>query len=93
MQSALLSTNNQILISDDKQADCVWTADGPDIIRWLHQTAELDDDWKVRYDLTCYDISVWLWARAMDGLPPWLRKGTMMPPATKITNPPYVSLR
>eukprot|EP00959_Pyramimonas_sp_CCMP1952_P337169 7060718-Pyramimonas_sp.AAC.1 len=44
-QTSVTQADGKIIIADDKQGDKAWMADGPDVVRWLHQTAELDAEW------------------------------------------------
>ncbi|CAK0817200.1 unnamed protein product, partial [Prorocentrum cordatum] len=63
MQKSVEMAGGKIIIADDKLPDKTWVADGPDVIRWLHQTAALDGDWALRLDLTRQDAATWLWTR------------------------------
>ena len=38
----------------------------------------LDQAWARRDDLVPRDVSVWLWARGIRGLPAWLRLGRLV---------------
>eukprot|EP00959_Pyramimonas_sp_CCMP1952_P440928 9231204-Pyramimonas_sp.AAC.1 len=88
VQKSVEMAGGKIIIADGKLPDKTWVADGPDVIRWLHQTAALDGDWALRLDLARQDAATWLWTRAHAGLPAWLRSPTMLPPVTKATCPP-----
>ena len=66
------------MIGDDKDHSKIWVTDQVDLNRYLAQCVVLDQAWARRDDLRPRDVSVWLWARAIWGLPAWLRRGRLV---------------
>ena len=64
------------VIGDDKDHSKIWVTDQVDL-RYVAQCVELDQASR-RDDLRPRDVSVWLWARAIWGLPAWLRRGRLV---------------
>ena len=66
------------VIGDDKDHSNIWVADQVDLNRYVAECVELDQAWARRDDLRPRDVSVWLWARAIWGLPAWFRRGRLV---------------
>ena len=66
------------VIGDDKDHSKIWVADQVDLSSYVAECAELDQAWARRDDLRPRDVSVWLTAREIWGLPAWLRRGRLV---------------
>ena len=66
------------LKGDDKDHSKIRVADQVGLNRYVAECVELDQAWTRRDDLRPRDVSMWLWARAIWGLPAWLIRGRLV---------------
>ena len=62
------------VIGGDKDHSKIWVSDEGELNRYVVQCVEADHAWARTDDLEPSDVTVWLWARAIWGLLPWLRR-------------------
>ena len=67
--------SGMVLVGDDRDACKVWCVDGREMFAYMVKECQLDLAWSMRRDLTPSDVCQFSVARAMLGLPAWLRRG------------------
>ena len=70
--------------------DRVWAAHGVDLARHLVQAVDQDPMWRFRPELSEQDVVSWMWARAQEALPAWLRGPSQLPRASVLSKPPVL---
>ena len=64
-----------VLVGDDRDACKMWCVDGREMFAHVVEECQPDPAWTMRRDFTPHDVCQFSVARAVLGLPAWLRRG------------------
>ena len=76
------------ILADDRDQGKAWSIPLAPLAGYLRGAVDADGDgWHRRPDLTAEQAALWVEARAVLGLPPWLRR---VGPRTPVARPPHI---